>query len=90
MRKSPFFKAAAIVACLGFLLLTVPDVNAIEKNKPKFDFKQIIKKPAMILVSFFAPIFDTGKSTTLTNKDTAGKKIKITGTLSCDRVADGD
>jgi len=89
MRKSSFFKVTAIFACLSFLLLTVPNVNAIEK-KPKLNFKQIIKTPAMIIAFFFSPIFDTGKSTTPTNKDTAGKKIKITGTLSSPRVANGD
>ncbi len=89
MRKSPLFKVTALFACLSFLLLTVPNVNAIEK-KPKLNFKQIIKTPAMIIAFFFSPIFDTGKSTTPTNKDTAGMKLKITGTLSSPRVANGD
>lgn len=93
MRKSFFFKAAAIVACFSFLLLTVPNVNAVEKKAPKSSFKQLINKPAMIFSSFmqfFAPIFDTGKSINTPNKNNSGGKIKITGTLSSPKVADGD
>ena len=93
MRKSWIFKAAAITACFGFLLLTVPNVNAVEKKAPKFDFK-FFKKPAAIIsaiMPFFAPLFDTGQTTNSPNyKNNSGQKIKITGTLSSPKVADGD
>ena len=93
MRKSTLFKLAAITVCLGFFLLMVPTANAIERKAQKFDYKIFLKKPAMLISSiipFFTSIFDTGKNTNSTYKNNSAKKIKITGTLSCDKPSDGD
>lgn len=88
MRKSTLTKAAALFVCLGLLLLSVPNANAVEKKAPKFHF---LKKPAMIInsiIPFFTSIFDSGKSSPDINK--SGKKVKITGNSVSPKVADGD
>lgn len=89
MRQSKLLKAVSVFACLSILLLTVPAVNAA----PKFDFKLLLKKPAVILsslVPFFAPIYDTGKTINNNSSSDTGKEVRITGTMSCPRVSDGD
>ncbi|MFW6160384.1 MAG: hypothetical protein ACOC57_04500 [Acidobacteriota bacterium] len=94
MRKKNYFKAAAILACLGLLLLTVPGTYALEKNSPKIDFKLMLKKPAAMLSSIlsFIPIFDNGNTDANLNDDSgkSGKKVKITGGLADGRPSDGD
>lgn len=94
MRKKNYFKAAAILACLGLLLMTVPGTYALEKNSPKINFKLMLKKPAAIFSSIlsFIPIFDNGSSDATLNEDSAksGKKVKITGTLMTEAPSDDD
>lgn len=85
-------KAIAIMVCFGFLLLTVPSLNATDKRGKDFDFKQIIKKPVLIINSMLpllSPIFDSWKYKNSELKNAPGK-IKITGGLVCPRVSDGD
>ncbi len=94
MRKKNYFKAAAILACLGLLLLTVPGTYALEKNSPKIDFKLMLKKPAAMLSSIlsFIPIFDNGKTEAALSDDSgkSGKKVKITGARSIETPSDDD
>jgi len=94
MCKKNFFKVAAMMACLGILLLSVPGTYAMDKKASKFDYKLLIKKPAMFFSSLlsFIPIFDTGKATVSTDntQDNYGKKIKITGGLVQGKPSDGD
>jgi hypothetical protein len=86
MRKT-FAKIAALLVCFGFLLLVVPNANAVEKKAPKFNF---LKKPAMLMSSiipFFTSIFDSGKKTP---EQTTAKKVKTAGDLLARKISDGD
>lgn len=87
MRKT-LSKAVALSVCLGLLLMAVPNVNAVEKKAPKFNF---LKKPMMIINSFvpiFASIFDSGKKSP--DQTTTVKKVKTAGTLPSHILSDGD
>lgn len=89
MCKKGLLKAVAIVVCFGVLSLSVPGAIAAEKKVPK-PYK-FLKKPLDLITSMFPilhPIFDPGKKS-ISNKK-AVKKIKVGGTLSSTKVADGD
>jgi hypothetical protein len=67
MHKKPFCKVAALVVLLGFIFLSAPGLMSADKKASKFDFRVIIKKPAMWISSvlnMFTPIFDPGNSRT--------------------------
>lgn len=82
MRKT-LFKAAALSVCLGLLLLAVPDLNAAAKKAPKTNF---FTKSVMFVNSIFPfkSVFTIGKMKKI------GKAVTVTGTLSADRVSEGD
>ncbi len=81
MRKT-IFKAAALSVCVGLLLMTVPDLNAVQKKAPKTSF---ITK-ALVFINHVLPL----KIITGVKLKKINNKVKITGTLSADRVSDGD
>lgn len=87
MRKT-LAKIAALSVCLGLLLMSVPNVNAVEKKAPKLNF---LKKPVMLInsiIPFFTSIFDSGKNST--DQTTTVKKVKTAGDLNPRRICDGD
>jgi len=85
-----FFKAVAILACLGILSLAVTPVFAADKKAPKYGDKSFLKVPLNILSSFlpiFAGLIKGKKADINTDK---GKKVKLTGGLKSGQVSDGD
>jgi hypothetical protein len=85
MHKKPFCKVAALVVLLGFIFLSAPGLMSADKKATKFDFRVIIKKPAMWISSvlnMFTPIFDPGNSTSKTvAPDKSNPKIKPLGDI---------
>lgn len=84
MHKKSLFKVAALVALFGFLLLSAPGLSSAPKKPAKFDFRLMVKKPAMwisSLLNMFTPIFDNGNSGTSKNTtpDNSSYTIKPLG-----------
>jgi hypothetical protein len=70
MHKKPFVKIVALVALFAIILLSAPGLSSAEKKASKFDFRLLIKKPALWISSvldMFIPIFDRGDSGTSKN-----------------------
>jgi len=82
MRKT-IFKVAALSVCLGLLLLTVPDVNAVQKKAPK---TSVFTKAVMFINSVipFTSVFHGSKIKKI------NKKGKVTGNLDSRKVSDSD
>ncbi len=94
MRKKTFLKAVSLFACLSILMLSVPGAIASERTGKKFD-RPIIKKVAMLFS--FLPFLNLNvndekgdTSSDQTYNDDSNQKVKITGTLTSPKRADGD
>jgi len=86
MHKKPFCKVAAMVVLLGFIFLSAPGLSSADKKASKFDFRVIIKKPAIWISSvlnMFTPIFDPGNRGTSNTvaPDKSNPKIKPLGDI---------
>ena len=93
-KKKTLFKTAAVAACLGILLLSVPGMIQAEKIIPRKNTETFFSKPVNILFSIF-PLFGsillTAKKTEPAKDEKKDiRKIKITGGLTSDRPSDGD
>jgi hypothetical protein len=95
MHKKTLSKAIAILALVGFIGLLAPGLSSAEKRGSKFDFRSIVRKPAVWISSvwsWIAPVFDLGNATVskspLPNNSTL--KARPTGGLSAPRPGKGD
>ncbi len=92
MRKKTFLKAVCLFACLSILMLSVPGAIASEKTVKKTFRPTFMEKAAMFFS--FLPFLnlntkgDTSSDTVF--NDDSNQKIKITGTLTSPKKADGD
>jgi len=92
MRKKTFLKAVCLFACLSILMLSVPGAIASEKTVKKTFRPTFMEKAAMFFS--FLPFLNLNtkgdtSSDTVSNDD-SNQKIKITGTLTSPKKADGD
>ena len=94
MISKKLMRIAAIVVCLGFITLAVSGVAyATDKKVRKPDVNTFLKKPMLLLNSIFSIFLSptNQKASTDSGKNSnSGEKIKTTGNLKSDRVADGD
>jgi hypothetical protein len=95
MHKKTISKTIAILALIGFIGLLAPGLSSAEKKASRFDFRSIIRKPAVWISSvwsWIAPVFDLGnpavaKSPLPTNSTL---KARPTGGLPAPRPGRGD
>jgi hypothetical protein len=95
MHKKPFSKAVAILALVGFICLLAPGLSSAEKKASRFDFRSIIRKPAVwvsSLWSWIAPVFDSGNPPVSKSLAPANSPLKArpTGGLPAPRAGGGD
>jgi hypothetical protein len=63
MHKKTISKMVAILALIGFMGLLAPGLSSAEKKASRFDYRSIIRKPAVWISSvwsWIAPVFDFG------------------------------
>jgi len=80
MHKKLFPKIIALVALLGFIVLSAPGLSSAEKKATKFDFGLLIKKPVAWISaawSMFTPIFDKDANPTSKTTTPSPSKLKI-------------
>jgi len=75
--KIPYFKAVAVLLCLGFVLMTVPNLNA-EKKAAKIDFRLLIKQPSL-LITYLFPSLGNIVTKAPVSKAPSYAKVKPTG-----------
>jgi hypothetical protein len=51
--KNLLKRSAAVLLCLGFILMIVPVMNSAENKAPKVSFIRIVKVPSLLLPSLF-------------------------------------
>ncbi len=95
MHKKTIGKAVAILALIGFMGLLAPGLSSAEKKASRFDYRSIIRKPAIWVSSvwsWIAPIFDFGDTAVakspLPNNSTL--KARPTGDLPSPRPSKSD
>jgi hypothetical protein len=95
MPNKTLSKTIAILALVGFIGLLAPGLSSAEKRGSKFDFRSIVRKPAVWISSvwnWITPIFDLGNSTVskspLPNNSTL--KARPTGDLPSPRPSRAD
>jgi len=92
--KKTMKKVTAIIVCFVFIAMVFPGLADAKPRVKKFNFKQLIRKPAIFLVSLlsYVPIYDIGAD--YDRVEPYGKKIKtrmtITGDLNKGRPSGGD
>lgn len=95
MHKKPFSKAIALLALVGFICLFAPGLSSAEKKASRFDFRSIIRKPAVWVSSLWnwiAPVFDGGNVTVSKNPTPSNSPLKArpTGDLPSPRPSKSD
>lgn len=75
--KRSYFKAVAVLLCFGFVLMTVPSLNA-EKKAVKIDFRLLIKQPSL-LISYLFPFLGDNGTRVIVSKAPSFSKVKPTG-----------
>jgi len=95
MPNKTLSKTIAILALVGFIGLLAPGLSSAEKRGSKFDFRSIVRKPAVWISSvwnWITPLFEQGDSTVskspLPNNSTL--KARPTGGLPAPRPGGGD
>lgn len=92
--KKTLKKVTAVIICFAFLTLVFPGIADAKPRVKKFNFKQLIRKPAIFLVSLlsYVPIYDIGSD--YDRHDPSVKKInsrmRITGDLNKGRPSGDD
>lgn len=96
MISKKILRVVAIMVCLGFITLTVSGVvYASDKKIKKPDVRTFLKKPMLLINSIFNVFLSptdqkANAGSEERSNSNSNSKIKITGNIKSDKVADGD
>jgi hypothetical protein len=90
MAKRSWTKATALLLCLVFLSLAVPNLIGADRRTPRFDVRILWEKPLSFLASIFPFLgIDHHKNTVIRNSSDSSRVVMPTGDLNSGKPSDG-
>jgi hypothetical protein len=89
--KNLLKRSAAVLLCLGFVLMIVPVINSAENKAPKASLVQIVNLPTLLIPSLL-PFNGTAGNAMIvaTVKTPSNSKVRPTDVIQIPKVGTGD